>query len=141
MKHITVVAGIVWNQGRFLAAKRPEDKPFAGFWEFPGGKIESGETPDHALVREFVEEMNITPTAWEYWREVQHEYPDLTVTLHFFHITDYDGTVHPLEGHEIGWFTHAEAMAMPFLEADIAIVDDLRHVPYAKPAARSAQEA
>ena len=131
MKHITVVAGIVWNKGRFLAAKRPEGKPFAGFWEFPGGKIEPGESADHALVREFAEEMNIIPTAWEYWREVRHEYPELTVTLHFFHITEYNGDLHPLEGHEIGWFTHAQAMSMPFLEADIAIVDDLQHVQYA----------
>lgn len=132
MQEIHVAAGIVWQQGRFLAAKRPEGKVQAGYWEFPGGKIEQDESPEEALVREFMEEMNITPRVWTYWKHVRHEYCELTVNLHFYHITGYEGTVRPLEGHEVGWFTHDEAMRLPFLEADLAIVDELKDCPHAK---------
>lgn len=138
MQEIHVVAGIVWQNGRFLAAKRPAGKQYAGYWEFPGGKIEADESPEEALVREFREEMNITPLSWAFWRHVRHEYCELTVNLFFYHITAYDGTVHPLEGHEIGWFSHDEAMAMPFLEADIAVVDALKDVAHATVTAKGA---
>ncbi len=133
MQELHVVAGIVWKDGRFLAARRPEGKRFAGFWEFPGGKIETDESPEAALVREFREEMAITPREWSFWQHVRHEYCELTVNLYFYHITVFDGAVVPLEGHEVGWFTHDEAMRMPFLEADIAIVDALKTYSGAAP--------
>ncbi|GFM37803.1 (deoxy)nucleoside triphosphate pyrophosphohydrolase [Desulfovibrio psychrotolerans] len=130
MKEIHVVAGIVWRNGRFLAARRPEGKAHAGFWEFPGGKMEPGETREQALVREFREEMSITPLVWEFWRTVRHAYPEQVVHLYFYHITSFAGSVHPAEGHETGWFSHEQALELPFLEADIAVVRELRNAPY-----------
>ncbi len=112
---------------RFLAARRPEGTRLAGFWEFPGGKVEPGESREAALVRELTEEMSITPTRWSFWRTVCHAYPDLAVRLHFYHITDYAGTVFPAEGHTIRWVTRAEARKLPFLEADVPVVHDLTY--------------
>ncbi|MCT4534718.1 (deoxy)nucleoside triphosphate pyrophosphohydrolase [Halodesulfovibrio sp.] len=124
-KSITVVAGIVWDGDRYLAARRPKDAPFGGFWEFPGGKIEPDETPEEALVREFQEELDITPTKWSYWQTVTHEYEELVVTLLFFHITAFTGTLVPQEGHTVQWVMPEEACNLGFLEADIPIVQAL----------------
>lgn len=124
-KAITVVAGIVWDNDHYLAARRPDNAPFGGFWEFPGGKIEPEETPDAALLREFQEELDITPTKWEYWQTVTHEYEELIVTLLFFHITSFTGTIAPQEGHTVQWVSPEEACKLTFLEADIPIVQAL----------------
>ena len=124
-KAITVVAGIVWDGERYLAARRPANAPFGGFWEFPGGKIEPEETPEAALVREFQEELDITPTRWKYWQTVTHEYEELIVTLLFFHITEFEGTLIPQEGHTVQWVMPHEACNLDFLKADIPIVQAL----------------
>lgn len=131
MSDIHVVAGIVWKNGKYLAARRPEGFPRAGLWEFPGGKIEHGETQEEALVREFIEEMNIRPTKFSFWQTVHHEYPEFKVTLYFFHITAYEGILAPQEGHDIQWLSHAEAVDMPFLAADMPLISQLRDCPHA----------
>lgn len=127
-RSITVVAGIVWNDDTFLAARRPEDAPFGGYWEFPGGKIEPDEKPEEALVREFQEEMDITPSCWSFWKTVNHEYEELSVTLLFFHVFGFEGTVVPKEGHEVRWVKPQDATELPFLEADVPIVELLADI-------------
>ena len=69
---LDVVAGIIWQGGRYLGVGRPVGKPMAGAYEFPGGKIEPGETPEAALGRELREELDITPTAIAFFREKAH---------------------------------------------------------------------
>lgn len=128
-RRIAVVAGILWDGERFLAVERPEGKPQAGFWEFPGGKIEPGEAPADALARELREELDVTPVDAMFWRTVRHDYPHLSVELHFFHVTRFTGTVTALEGHRFAWLTWEEAMRLPFLEADLPLVADLRDGP------------
>ena len=122
---IHVVAGILWREGRFLGVKRPEGKAMSGFWEFPGGKVELGEDAACALIRELGEELGIDALCPEFWREKIHEYPELTVRLSFFHIRDFNGIPHPLEGQGLRWLTPAEAVLLPFLEADVDIVQEL----------------
>lgn len=122
---IHVVAGIIWREGRYLGVRRPEGKAMAGLWEFPGGKIEPGEDPAAALVRELAEELDIAAGPPEFWREKIHEYPALTVRLSFFHIRDFKGVPRPLEGQGLRWLTPAEAPGLPFLEADVDIVMEL----------------
>jgi len=122
---IDVVAGILWREGRYLGVRRPEGKAHAGLWEFPGGKVEPGEDPAAALVRELAEELDIQAGAPQFWREKIHEYPGLTVRLFFFHIRDFKGVPRPLEGQGLRWLTPAEGVSLPFLEADQDIVEDL----------------
>jgi 8-oxo-dGTP diphosphatase len=126
---VDVVAGIWWREpgpaGPFLAVRRPEGKPLAGFWEFPGGKVEPGETREQALVREFQEELGLTPERFEFWRSERHEYEHLCVRLHFFHIHACGGDLHAREGHATAWMTPRQARGRRFLPADTAIVNAL----------------
>lgn len=124
-KRIDVVAAIIWSKGRYLAVKRPPGKPLAGFWEFPGGKVEAGEDLEQALARELQEELGITPEETKFWRVARHDYDHASVRLHFFHVSHYSGAPTPYEGHELAWLTPAAACAMPFLEADLELVREL----------------
>lgn len=119
-----VVAGIVWQGQRFLAARRPQGKPMAGWWEFPGGKVEAGESPAAALVRELAEELGIGVRACTFWQEVEHFYAErqVRVRLHFFHVTEFDGTPRPNEGQELRWLEPDMAQQMDFLPADKALL-------------------
>ena len=82
---IEVVGGILWRGGSFLAAQRPEGHPQAGFWEFPGGKVEPGESLEAALARELAEELSLSVRNPRLWRTVEHDYDFRSVRLHFFH--------------------------------------------------------
>ena len=89
-----VAVSILQNQlGEFLLASRPQGKPWAGWWEFPGGKIEAGESAENALIRELQEELGITPTHIQPWLTRTFAYPAThdsaakTVKLHFFFVT------------------------------------------------------
>lgn len=125
MNSIDVAAGIIWRGGRFLAAKRPEGKARAGFWEFPGGKREAGESMEQALCRELEEELGIVCRDASFWRQVCHRYPDQTVNLHFMHVTDFSGEPQSNDGQELRWVTPAEARHLPFLPADVAVLEDI----------------
>lgn len=125
MNTVQVAAGIIWENGRFLAARRPEGKARAGFWEFPGGKREDGENMEETLCRELREELDITCLRVLPWREVTHEYPDIRVRLHFMHVTAFTGTPRPEDGQELRWVTPDEARSLPFLPADLAVLAEL----------------
>ncbi len=121
---LRVVAGIVWRGDRYLAVKRPEGKHMAGYWEFPGGKIEAGETPKQALARELREELGICVAASRPWRESVHHYPDLHVRVFFYMVSVFQGEPLPREGQSMTWVTPAEN-ALPFLPADLGVVAEL----------------
>lgn len=121
---LRVVAGIVWRADRYLAVRRPEGTHMAGYWEFPGGKIEAGETPEQALARELLEELGICVAGSRPWRESVHRYPDLQVHV-FFHMVDaFEGQPVPREGQSMSWVKPAEN-ALPFLPADLGVVEEL----------------
>lgn len=122
---IDVVAGILWREGCYLGVRRPKGKPMAGFWEFPGGKVEAGEELEAALLRELQEELGVTIQAASFWRTAWHDYEHLSVRLHFFHVQDWTGEPHPHEGHELRWLRPEAGEALPFLEADLEIVREL----------------
>jgi 8-oxo-dGTP diphosphatase len=122
---LEVVAGIVWREGQYLAVRRPEGGPMAGWWEFPGGKVEPGETRERALVREFREELDVTPEEFVFWRDLRHEYDDFSVHLYFYHITKYSGELTSMEGQEMAWTDPKGPVALGFLPADVAIVEAL----------------
>jgi len=128
MQTVQVAAGIIWKNGRFLAAKRPEGKPRAGYWEFPGGKQEPGESIRETLVRELREELDILCVTVLMWQSLCHDYPDLRVVLHFMHVVEFSGEPLPKDGQLLRWLTPEEARKLPFLPADKAVIDAL-HPP------------
>lgn len=124
--YMPVVVGIVVQEERFLAARRPPGVRFSGMWEFPGGKVEPAETLEQALVREFREEIAIRPTRYKLWQELRKAYSDtLHVWLYFFLITGFQGTPQPCEGQTLAWLTPSEALTKNFLPADVGIVHKL----------------
>ena len=116
---ITLVAvGILQRPDRqVLFAQRPEGKAYAGYWEFPGGKIEPGESSLAALVRELEEELGIRVRSAREWLTQRHVYPHAHVELRFFLITEWDGEVRPLEGQRVAWQTPGAYTVSPMLPA------------------------
>ncbi len=103
-KIVEVAAAVLQKpDGTFLLAQRPEGKIWAGYWEFPGGKIESGETLYHALVRELREELGIEVQTSYPWVTRVYTYPHATVRLNFFRVTAWRGELHPHEGQQFSW--------------------------------------
>ena len=122
-KIVEVAAAVLQREdGSFLLAQRPPDKIWAGYWEFPGGKIEPGETPYHALVRELREELGIAvETAWP-WLTRVYAYPHATVKLHFFRVTAWSGELHPHEGQQFAWQSVEEVTVAPLLPANAPVL-------------------
>ncbi|MDR3410493.1 MAG: Nudix family hydrolase [Formivibrio sp.] len=125
-KIVNVAAGILQqNDGRFLLASRPAGKPYAGYWEFPGGKLEAGETAFAALKRELLEELGVQVTAATPWIVQTFTYPHATVRLHFFRVTTWQGTLQPLEGQSFAWQTPGALNVSPILPANGPILRGL----------------
>ena len=123
-----VVAALIWEGDRFLACQRPANKARALLWEFVGGKVESGESLEEALIRECREELDITVAPRDVFMEVIHEYPDLTVRLTLFNATIAEGTPKPLEHHDIRWITVREIDGLEFCPADEEILKKLKEM-------------
>lgn len=120
---IDVVAGLIQDeQGRLLACRRPADKHLGGKWEFPGGKLEPGETPEHALVRELREELEITVEPGATLTPVVHDYGRGPIRLIPLLCTIADGIPHPHEHDEIRWCTTAELAELDLAAADLPIL-------------------
>jgi 8-oxo-dGTP diphosphatase len=108
------------GDGKLLIAKRPEGRPLAGLWEFPGGKVEPGETPEQALVRELAEELGIgiavsdlTPLTF-----ASHGYPDFHLLMPLYLCRRWRGTLTAHEGQELRWVRPDELVAFAMPPAD-----------------------
>ncbi|WP_296894447.1 Nudix family hydrolase [Thiobacillus sp.] len=121
---ITEVAAAVLTQpdGRVLLAQRPAGKAYAGYWEFPGGKVEPGESLDATLARELHEELGIVVTRACRWITRVFEYPHATVRLNFFRVFEWQGTPHPHEGQVFSWQLPDAVEVTPLLPANFPIV-------------------
>ena len=91
------------REGRFLLTSRPEGKPYAGYWEFPGGKLEPGESVQAALTRELHEELGIHVAASRPWKVELVDYPHARVRLHFCKVFDWAGEFEMREGQQMAW--------------------------------------
>lgn len=112
------VAVIMKPDGEFLLARRPAGKPYEGYWEFPGGKVEMGETVYDALVREIREELGIEVLQAYPWITQIFTYPHATVKLHFYRITQWQGTPYPHENQEFSWQYSNQVSVAPLLPAN-----------------------
>ena len=101
--HFQVTAGIIWLDGKLLITKRPRGSHLGGFWEFPGGKQEEGETLRECLEREIEEELGMKVRAGKLLLSVDHEYESRTISLHLFECSYLCGQPEPLEDQEIAW--------------------------------------
>lgn len=105
MKRIHVVAAVIVNpeQQQIFISRRADHLHQGGFWEFPGGKVETGETPQSALARELFEELDIRVESAEPYMQVEHDYPDKQVFLDIWQVNGFTGTARGKEGQECRW--------------------------------------
>jgi mutator protein MutT len=118
---IAVVAAIIEDTDRFLVTRRQSGVHLAGLWEFPGGKIDPGETPTGALQRELREELDVEVDPGESLFNTRHAYPDRTVELTFYRCT-LRGNPRPLLGQEMRWVPRSELASLGFPPADTELI-------------------
>ncbi|KAA0888108.1 (deoxy)nucleoside triphosphate pyrophosphohydrolase [Oryzomonas rubra] len=120
--HIHVACAIIEHDGRTLAAQRSETMKMPLKWEFPGGKLESGETPEACLVREVREELAIGINVGRALPVATHAYEAFTVTLYPFVCTPEDGTVTLIEHRAVAWLKPEQMLVLDWAEADLPII-------------------
>lgn len=121
MKQIEVVAAILHHNGRYFATQRGYGE-FEGWWEFPGGKIESGETPEQALQREIQEELGVDIVVGEKLCVTEHDYPTFHLTMHCYLCTLADGQIELREHKSAVWLKPQELDTPNWLPADREVV-------------------
>ena len=120
-----VVAALIWQGNKFMICQRPEHKARGLLWEFVGGKVESGETKEQALIRECREELNVLLSVGDVFMDVVHEYLDITVHLTLFNATIAEGELQKLEHNDIQWITPSEIPNYEFCPADEEILEQI----------------
>jgi len=126
-KVVHVAVGVVRRaDGRILLAKRPDHLHMGGRWEFPGGKVEEGETVQQALTRELREELAIDVQALLPLIEVKYEYPEKTVLLDTWEVTEFSGDARGVEGQALAWVTADDLLEYEFPDANTPIVEAVR---------------
>ncbi|HLS18446.1 MAG TPA: (deoxy)nucleoside triphosphate pyrophosphohydrolase [Paracoccaceae bacterium] len=125
---LVAAVALIDADGRVLLAKRPEGRPMAGLWEFPGGKIEAGETPETCLIRELHEELGID--TWESCLApltfASHAYEDFHLLMPLFACRKWQGIVQAREGQELAWVRPLQLRDYPMPPADLPLIPILR---------------
>ena len=119
---IEVVAALIWQGDKFMICQRPAHKARGLLWEFVGGKVESGETKEKALIRECKEELDVLLSVGDVFMDVTHEYSDITVHLTLFNAAISEGEPQKLEHNDIQWITLSEIPNYEFCPADEEIL-------------------
>ena len=120
---VLVTAGVIWKDGRVLLCRRPAGKRMAGYWEFPGGKLEPRETPAEGLKRELREELGIEALVSSELARVSHEYDFGRIELIALTVPQFDGEVHAKEHDEFAWVLPSELATYKLAPADLPIAD------------------
>jgi 8-oxo-dGTP diphosphatase len=119
---LVAAAVIVRRDGKFLLAQRPAGKPYAGYWEFPGGKVEAGESAAHALARELHEELGIEVVRACPWITRDYDYEHAAVRLHFFRVLEWRGELHGRENQSFAWQCIGALNVAPMLPANAPVL-------------------
>ena len=135
MNYINVTAAVLLKDDRFLAAKRSDGKHLAGHWEFPGGKIEAGETPEQCLKRELKEEFTIETEIGEFVAESIFDYGDKRIRLLAYKVKHVSGEFQLIDHDEIRWLPIEELDSLKWAPADIPIIEALKQQAKAQPTA------
>jgi len=125
MDRVLVAVGVLSRNGRFLVTRRRENTHQGGLWEFPGGKVEPGESVTDALRRELSEELGVELEAATPLLEITHRYPEKTVRLMVWRVLGFQGTPRGLEGQPLHWATPDELLTLKFPPANRPIVEAL----------------
>lgn len=127
VKTVIGAAGIIYNADKtsVLLSLRKPDQHQGNRWEFPGGKIEANESVPQALARELNEELGIQVTQCEPFCEIEHDYADKKVHLHFWQVTLFDGEPFGCEGQQLAWVAINELANLEFPQANIPVVEQL----------------
>lgn len=130
LPHKIIGVAIIWNQaGQILIDRRLPGGSSGGLWEFPGGKLEPGETIEECITREIKEELAIEIAIEQHFRTIDHTYKESRVTLYFYHCRYLRGTPQALESEEIRWVTLAEMEQFSFPAANQEIIQALKEAP------------
>jgi mutator protein MutT len=121
--HYHVAAALIWNNGRVLIAKRPQGSHLEGYWEFPGGKQEKGESLDECLEREIMEELGLRVKTDRALLTVEHDYGSKAISLHVFNCTCSAGEPKALEGQEIRWVAPGDFFKFSFPPPDMKVLE------------------
>jgi 8-oxo-dGTP diphosphatase len=119
---ITVTAAIIQRENRIFAARRKAGKHLEGMWEFPGGKLESGESPEACLARELAEEFGIETQVGRFLGESVHDYGEKIIRLVAYHVTHVSGEFRLTDHDELRWLTRAELDEVEWAPADIPLL-------------------
>lgn len=123
---VKCAVGIVFNEKQeILIAERPSGKSKAGFWEFPGGKVEENETPEVALKRELLEEVGIIALELQAFMQLQFDYPEYSVQLEIFLVPSFSGNPTSLENQKLAWSNIEDLSSYRFLEGNKEIIQSL----------------
>ena len=125
MTTLVVTAAVIERDGAFLVTRRQRGVHLEGYWEFPGGKCNTGETLEACMARELLEELNVCARVGEQIFSTMHAYADRTVELHFFRC-EFDGAPSSLQGQEMRWVPRGELDALQFPPADAELLNLLR---------------
>lgn len=117
-----VVAALIWDQNKFMICQRPAYKARGLLWEFVGGKVEPGESMEDALIRECLEELDITVKVGEKYLQVDHDYPDISIRLSLYHCRIHAGEPTLLEHEDLKWIHPTEIPKYEFCPADAEIL-------------------
>ena len=123
---LVVAIAIIESQGRFLISQRKPEDSFGGHWEFPGGKLEPGESLEEALVREIKEELGILIRVGPLFKKVEHEFSGRAIHLHCFLAQVLEGTPLAIECAAWKWVAAGELGRYPFPPASGSIIEDLQ---------------
>ena len=126
MPHLDVTAGVIWKDGKFLITLRPPKGLLGGLWEFPGGKLEEGETLEACLKREIDEELAINVRVEKKLISVKHAYTHFKITLHVFECFYESGTLEPRECDDYRWITADQLDDFAFPGADRKVIAEIK---------------